>query len=210
MEELQEEIREYLTKNRGTYYFIIALFVLGVLSGGLTVRGLEDSQHLILDSYFNYYIEGFTENPVQDQAEIFRQSLRINFQYIFLTWLLGIFLFGYPLICGLVFLRGFSVGFTVAFLVERASFKGVLFAMGSILPHNLILVPALIIIAVTGFSFSWLRFKSYLEKCPASLREHIGPYTLMIFLVGLLIFLGVLIEAYISPVFVKLLIPMVK
>ena len=210
MDEIQLEIKEYLRDNMGIYSFIIILFVLGVLAGALALRGLDEGQRMALNQYFSLFVDSFGGEEALDQSAIFRQSLRTNFQYLFLTWLLGIFIFGFPFICGLSMLRGFSVGFTVGFLVERASFRGVLFAIGSVLPHNLLIIPATLVIVVTGFSFSWLRFRSYLEKRPCSVREHIGPYTLMIFLVGLVLFTGVLVEAYVSPVFVKLLIPMMR
>ncbi|MEW5784892.1 MAG: stage II sporulation protein M [Bacillota bacterium] len=208
MEEIHREIKEYLRENWGIYSFITVLFILGVLIGALAVRGLEESQRFALNHYFSLFLDSFTETGEWDQEAVFRQSLRLNFQYLFLTWFCGIFIFGYPLIAGLTVLRGFSVGFTVGFLVERASFRGILFAMGSVLPHNLLIIPAFIVVTVTGFSFSWLRFCGRLEKRPASIREHIGPYTMMTFLIGLVLFIGILIEAYISPVFVRLLIPL--
>lgn len=210
MDEIQLEIKEYLRDNMGIYSFIIVLFVLGVLAGALALRGLDEGQRLALNHYFSLFVNSFGGTEALDQSAIFRQSLKTNFQYLFLTWLLGIFLFGFPFICGLTVLRGFSVGFTVGFLVERASFRGILFAIGSVLPHNLLLIPAALVITLTGFSLSWLRFRCYLEKRPCSVQEHIGPYTVMIFLVGLALFAGVLVEAYVSPVFVKLLIPMMR
>ncbi len=210
MDEILLEIKEYLRENMGIYIFIAAMFVLGVLAGSLVLRGLDESQRLALNHYFSLFVDSFTDDAAMEQGAIFRQSLKTNFQYLFLCWFLGIFLFGFPFICGLTVLRGFSVGFTVGFLVERASFRGILFALGSVLPHNLIIIPAFLVIAVTGFSFSWLRFRCYLEKRSCSVREHIGPYTLMIFLVGLILFLGILVEAYVTPVFMKLAIPLMR
>ena len=207
MDEIRQDIKEYLRANWGIYSFIAVLFALGVLAGALAVRGLDEPQRLALNQFFSAYLENYHDTGIIDQGAVFRQSLRLNFQYLFLIWILGLLMFGYPFIAGLTVLRGFSVGFTVGFLVERASLRGVLFAAGSILPHNLLIIPALIVITVTGFSLSWLRFRSRLIKKPVSLRERIGSYTLAIFLVGLALFLGILVEAYISPVFVKLLIP---
>lgn len=210
MDEIRPALKEYLRENMGIYIFIISLFVLGVLAGALAARGLEEEQRLALNRYFSFFVESMADPGGMDQKLIFRDSLKLNFQYLFLTWILGIFMFGYPLICALVALRGFSLGFTVGFLVERASLRGVLFSIGSVLPHNLLIVPAVVVIAVTGFSFSWLRFRSRLEKKTCSVREHLGPYTLAVFLVGLVMFTGVLVEAYISPVFVRLLIPVIR
>ncbi len=210
MDEIQLEIKEYLRQNMGIYIFITGIFVLGIMAGALAVRSLDENCRLALNQYFSFFINNVGETGALDQVSIFRASLRMNFQYLFLTWVLGIFLFGFPVISGIVALRGFSVGFTVGFLVERASIRGLLFALGSVLPHNLVLAPAVVVIAVTGFSFSWLRFRSYLEKRPCAARGHIGPYTLAIFLVGVVLFLGVLVEAYISPVFVRVLIPVIR
>jgi len=210
LDEIRRDLQEYFRENMGTYILITALFTGGVLAGALSLRGLGAEQQLLLNRYFGYFIESFNDPGAVDQGAVFRQALILNFQYLFLTWFMGIFLFGFPIIGGLVGLRGFSLGFTVGFLVQRASLRGVLFAAGSVLPHNLILIPALIAGSVTGFSFSWLRLRCYLEKRPCSLREHLGPYSMMFFLVGLLLAASVLVEAYISPVFLKLLIPVIR
>jgi stage II sporulation protein M len=210
LDEIRRDLQEYFRENMGTYILITALFTGGVLAGALSLRGLGAEQQLLLNRYFGYFIESFNDPGAVDQGAVFRQALILNFQYLFLTWFMGIFLFGFPIIGGLVGLRGFSLGFTVGFLVQRASLRGVLFAAGSVLPHNLILIPALIAGSVTGFSFSWLRLRCYLEKRPCSLREHLGPYSMMFFLVGLLLAAAVLVEAYISPVFLKLLIPVIR
>lgn len=210
VEELQLEIREYLRENMGIYIVIVALFVAGVIAGSLIARGLDEDNRLLLNQYFNLLVEKGNGAGLEEQSTVLGQSLKTNFQFLFLTWGAGIFSFGFPLVLLLVGIRGFSVGFTVAFLVNRAAFRGMLFAMGSVLPHNLILIPAQVVIAATGFSFSWLRFRRFLERRPSPIREHLGPYTLMIFFMGLVLFLGCLVEAYISPVFVRLLIPVLN
>jgi len=209
LDEIRQEIKEYLRTNWGIYSIIAALFALGVLAGALAVRGLDETQRQALNQFFSAYLEHYRVTGTIDPGAAFRQSLRLNFQYLFLIWIFGLLIYGYPFVAALTVVRGFSVGFTVGFLVERAALRGVLFAAGSVLPHNLLIIPAFIVMAVTGFSLSWHRFRSRLTKRPISLRERIGSYTITIFLVGLALFLGILVEAYISPVFVKLLIPVI-
>lgn len=210
MDEMRRDLQEYFRENMGIYILITALFTGGVLAGALALRGLGEEQLLQLNQYFGAFIESFHDSSAIDQRALFRQALSLNFRYLLLTWFMGLFLFGFPVIVGLVGLRGFSLGFTVGFLVQRNSLRGVLFAVGSVLPHNLILIPALIVGSVTAFSFSWLRLRCSLEKRSCSLREHIGPYSMMFLLVGLLLGAAVLVEAYISPVFLKLLIPVIR
>lgn len=206
MERIRLEITEYLRQNLGIYIFIAALFALGVLTGALLVRGLEESQREILDRYFNLLVDSYRGQEVPEGTAILGQSLKNNLVFLAAVWMCGLFVLGFPLIMAMVGLRGFSVGFTVGFLVDRAALRGALFAMGSVLPHNLLLVPAVIVLAVAGFSFSWMRFRGHLEKKPYSLKKHLVPYTLMAAAAGLVLFLGSMVEAYISPVFTRLLI----
>ncbi len=207
MRKIQGQIREYLRENMGMYIFMIILFSAGVLAGAFQVRGLGDNQHTVLQQYFDQFVSGCLESQAPEGRLILGQSVKINFQYLFLIWLSGLFMFGFPVAAILIGWRGFSVGFAVGFLVERSALGGVLFALGSILPHSLLIVPALIVIAVTGFSFSWLRFKSRLEKTPYPTGNRLLPYTVFNIFIGMFMMAGCLVEAYISPVFIKLLAP---
>ncbi len=204
---IKEEIREYLQENMGIYIFIVTLFGAGVLIGALLVRGLEGSQHEALLQYFNQFINDCLESQAPEGRTILGQSVKINFQYLFLIWLSGLFMFGFPVAMFLIGWRGFSMGFAVGFLVRRSALWGVLFALGSILPHSLLIIPVLIIIAVTGFSFSWFKFRGYLERKPYPAGKRLFPYTAITVLLGVLMMAGCLVEAYISPVFLKLLVP---
>ncbi len=210
MEEMRRKIEEYFRNNMGIYILIAALFTGGVLSGALSLRGLGEEQLLQLNRYFMVLAEGLQDCSGTEQGAIFRQALHINFRYLLLISFLGLFPFGFPLIAGLVGLRGFSLGFTVAFLVGRNSLRGVLFAAGAILPHNLILIPAVILGSVTAFSLSWFRLRCALERRPRPLREQLGPYLLILLLTAVLMGAAILVEAYISPLFVKWLIPVIQ
>ena len=207
MRRIQKEIGEYLGENTGIYIFIIVLFIASVLAGAFLVRGLEAGQHETLYHYFNLFITDCLESPALEGRVILGQSVKINLQYLFLIWLSGLFIFGFPLTMILIGWRGFSLGFAVGFLVKRSALRGVLFALGAILPHSLLIVPALIIVTVTGFSFSWLRFKGYLKKEPYPSGRRLLFYTAVNLLLGVLLLAGCLVEAYISPVFMKLLLP---
>lgn len=206
---MRREIEEYFRENLGIYIFITALFSIGVLAGALVLRGLGEEQLLQLNRYFDLFVDGFGESAA-DQGVLFRQALSLNYKFVFLAWFLGLFLYGFPFIAGLIGLRGFSLGFTVGFLVQRNALRGVLFASGAVLPHNLLMIPTLIIGGMTAFSFSWLRLRSSLEQQPCSLREYIGSYSFMFLLVAALMGAAVFVEAYISPVFIKLLIPTIR
>ncbi len=206
MERIRLEIREYLRQNMGICIIIVALFALGVLTGALLLRGLEESQKLVLDQYFNLLVQSYHGQDLPVGTTILAQSLTNNIRFLVPVWLCGLFFLGFPLTLILVGLRGFFVGFTVGFLVDRAALRGLVFALGAVLPHNLLLVPAVIILAVASFSRSWSRFRGHLEKRPVPLKKHLAPYTLVAVAAAMTLFVGSLVEAYISPVFIGFLI----
>lgn len=209
MEWIRLEVREYLRQNMGIYIVVVILFALGVLAGALLLRGLDENQRVLLDRYFNLLVENYHGQDLPAGTAILAQSLKNNFRFLALVWLCGLFVLGFPLVMVLVGVRGFFVGFTVGFLVDRAALRGLLFALGAVLPHHLLLVPAVITLAVASFSRSWLRFRSHLEKRPSALRNQLASYLLIAIAMGLVLILSSLIEAYISPVFIRYLVNLI-
>jgi len=203
------EIREYLRENMGIYIVVSSLLVGGVCAGSLVVRWLDTETLDHLYQSFHLFLESLESEAEVSRGSIIKASFRQNLLQVVLIWLAGIFAPGFPFVLGMVIFRGFTVGFTVTFLVEKTSYYGILFSLGAILPHNLVIIPAFLVIAVTGFSLSYLNFKErYLEKREFKPGDHLGAYSLLIFLMFLLIMVGCLVEAYVSLVFMQLLVPL--
>lgn len=87
-------------------------------------------------------------------SEMFRESYFSQLKYIGFIWLLGISIIGLPLIFILLFLKGVVVGFTVGFLVSQHGWNGLLLAFVSVLPQNLIIIPAFLVMTTVAASFS--------------------------------------------------------
>lgn len=206
LEEIYSEIREYLRENMGMYIFVSSLFLLGLVSGVVMVVIQDGETFEELHLFFEQFTGGDYEQV--SQGFVFQESLRENLVQVVVVWLSGMFAFGFPVAAGFIFFRGFTLGFAVAFLVENASFYGILFSLGAILPHNLLIVPAFLVIAVTGFSLSFLNFKErYIYKNAFNLKKHLGYYSMLVLLMFLMVAAGCLVEAYISTVFIRLIIP---
>ena len=52
------------------------------------------------------------------------------------------------------FSKGVLIGFTVGYLVGQYSWKGLLFALVSIAPQNLLIIPVLMMCSVAAITFS--------------------------------------------------------
>lgn len=135
------------------YIFVGVLFLMGVVFGALMVNALTLEQQQDLTRFLgNFFVsvnegEGFTPLPYWEVAGL-------HLKWLGLIWLLGLSVIGLPGILILDFFKGVLIGFTVGCLVGQYTWKGLLFALVSVAPHNLIVIPALLISSAAAISFS--------------------------------------------------------
>jgi stage II sporulation protein M len=97
-----------------------------------------------------------------------------------------------------LFLRGFSLGFTVGFLYHEKAMTGVLISMISVLPQNLVYIPFLLMWAVIALNFSIFIVKGR-NNSLMPLGTGLMSYSILMLAFLLLFLLGAFIEAYLSP-----------
>lgn len=207
-EELFTRVREYLRENMGIYILITIIFAAGVMGGALSVRFMDTEITNELSRNFSVYTDHFQGSETVEHGSIFKNSILLNFRQILFIGIAGVFMFGFPFIALMIGLRGFMIGFTVGFLIENSAFGGLVFSLATIVPHNLIIIPAFLIIAVTAFSLSFFRFRAnYLEKRSSSLSEHLTSYIKMITALCFAVIIGSIVETYVSTLFMRLSVP---
>ena len=200
---LKKAVQRQIKNNLGLYFLVLVFFASGIAAGAFTVDALSSVQKEELVNYFQSFFTVLDEEPVQSAA-VFKQSLVNNAQFIILIWLLGITVIGIPLILLIIGMKGFIIGFSVSFLVEGMGLRGLLFALAAILPQNLFIVPGIIAAGVLGTSFSIKMLRRKKTKPRKSFISELTEYSINIFLALLILFIGSLIEGYLTPVFIKL------
>lgn len=166
-------------------------------------KALTDFQNKELIVYLKNFFSIVDSKAINNLA-ILKQSLLNNFQTGIIIWILGVTVIGIPLILLIIGLRGFIIGFTVGFFVKQMGFKGVIFSLVSILPQNILIVPCTVFIGVLGISFSLMLIKNKTRKNTRySIVNQFFLYSTIIAMIHIIIVVGCLIEAYISPFFIK-------
>ncbi|MCX7780242.1 MAG: stage II sporulation protein M [Negativicutes bacterium] len=202
----RQNAAEYLRANIVSYFFIILILVIGVVVGAFAVKTLPEEQKSELINYLSILFHRLNSpagyNPGDTHA-LFTTLVLNNLKTIGLIWLLGFTIVGIPFVLFIVFTRGFVIGFTVGFLVDEYVARGLLFALASVLPHNFFAIPALLIAGVSAISFSLMLMKRKSQGKNNLLYNSIG-YTAICFTMLLLLIVSAAIEAYVSPVFMKL------
>ena len=156
---MKARIKQHLKDNRAQYLLIILFFVAGVVIGAYKVGSLDST----VRSHLSGLINGYLQSGVQGRLvgnEIIWKAFITQSKIILLIWFLGLTVIGLPLILGVVFVRGLSLGFTIAFLAHEQNAAGIWIAMVSVLPQNLVYIPLLLAWSVVALNFSVFIVKS--------------------------------------------------
>lgn len=202
---MKDIIYKNIKDNFILYFVLVIILMVGISAGAITINVLNGEQSQSLISFLNSFFKVLSQEKIESFA-LLMQSLANNFQTIVLIWILGITVIGVPVVFFVVALRGFIVGFTVGFLVNELGFKGFAFSMLTILPQNIFAIPGIIALSALSINFSKKLVTSKTKPgAKFSFLSELTRYSINASLFSLLIIMGSLVEAYITPVFMKLL-----
>ena len=207
---LRNLVDGHITKNRKEYLFLSMAFVAGVSAGAFTVNGLGPMQKDELDNYFHGFIQLFNNLNLQG-AELFMMSLIENLKIVGLIWVLGVTIIGIPFIFIILAVKGFITGFSSGFLISGLGLKGILFTAFTVLPREIIITPCLIAIAVNGVNFSMhiVKNKPTLEGAKKTLKSSFLSYCFVTFFFSLVILAGIIADAYLTPILIRIISPVI-
>ncbi|MCP8966963.1 stage II sporulation protein M [Ectobacillus ponti] len=207
----RDRAAQHIQENMSLYLFVSVLLLMGVIFGAVLVNSLQDSQKQDLYFYLNRFFGQVSEGKFADGGEMFRQSYFSHLKYIGFLWILGISIIGLPIIFILLFAKGVMVGFTVGFLVHQLGWNGFLLAFVSVLPQNLIMIPAVIVMTTIAVSFSLRMIRhQFIRRLHEPLLPLFARYTICFCIVGLAAALASGVEAYMSPALMKNVIEVIK
>ena len=189
-------IRE-LNNNRRAYLITAGIFLLGILAGSIIAASGNDNTEL--KEYFDHFLSGY---PLQGAAhsEIFQLSLTNYLRMAVLLWCSGWFFFLLPLGAFQIGMKGFKTGFTISYLMQCYHLKGALLALLSVLPQNLILIPALCFYMVyqTKFAADRRHLRSLNNTSPLKRQVYLHNLLMTGIFLALLL-LCAFIESFIVP-----------
>lgn len=199
---LKQAVFTSLRRNWFICFILIVFFAAGLVFGALAVKNLNIDQIGELSTYLNSYLEKVGDTQLNGSS--LKLSFTENLYTFAALYVLGLSVIGLPLIPVVVFTRGFIIGFTVGFLAREKAVKGIIFAFISVVPQNLLLIPAIFIAAVMAANISLLLIRKRFTGTGISLLRPAGFYTLL--MLGLFAISGLagLCETYITPVFIKM------
>lgn len=111
-------------------------------------------------------------------------------------WFVGSTVIGIPIVLGIVAFRGFCLGYTISSSVAIwGTGKGILFFVTSMLLQNIIFIPCMLALAVSGIKL----YKSIMkDKRKENIKIEIFRHTIFSVMILILLILASFIETYVS------------
>ena len=202
MKKFMQKINETFRENKLCYLFVLLVFCIGIVIGIYMVKYMNDVDKKDLAGYFTTFINGVGEISV-DYGTLLIDVVKKNMLLIIPMIIFSVTYFGAPIILFLDLVKGFTLGYTFAFLMTTFEGKGIGLALTSIIPQNLIYIPGFIILSVLTLTMSMNKFRERFSKRPmySSLNIKTIGNTVLV-LVSLLV-LGIVVETYVSPNIIK-------
>ena len=189
-------IVKHIKDNLKAYLIVSIILLIGIVLGVILVNKMNDSQKEQVSTYLTDFTNALKGDSQIDQLQLLKKSVINNILLVLFMWFVGSTVIGIPLVLGMVAFRGFCLGYTISSAISIwGTGKGMLFFASSLLLQNLIFIPCLIALAVSGIKL----YKSIMkDKRKENIKFEIFRHT--IFSVFILVFLLVssLIETYVS------------
>lgn len=204
MKSLVVKFRDVFKDQKIYYLMVLLFFCVGIVLGVYAVKYMNMTDRKDLTLYYTGFIDSLSNKPINYGlllVDVVKKNLMILVPIIFL----GFIFFGAPIILFIDLLKGFSIGYTFSFLLTTFNGKGVWIAIASILPQNLIYIPCILAISILSLSISTNKFKErFIKKINIKKTStNNGLANILIILLCIFI-LGVVVETYISPNLMKM------
>ena len=189
-------IYNHIINNKRNYIIATILFFIGLIVGVMFVNNIKEEQFLQIDTYIKSLINNVKNTEKIDYILLLKESIISNFILVIIVLIASSTIIGIPIVYITVIIKGFSLGYTISsILAVLGTGNGILFILSTLLLHNIIFIPILLAISVSGMKL----YKSITQNRE---RENIKIEFLrhLVFCTIMLLFLIVasLIEVYVS------------
>lgn len=189
-------IKDNLKENLKEYLIVSLIFIIGIIVGTIFINHSTEEQQIEIQKHLIGFIERLNTDSKIDMTVLLQSSIINNLLLALILWFIGSTVIGIPLVCLIIGIQGFLLGYTIsATLITYSGFKGILFTMICLLAQNIFFIPCIIAIAVSGIKL----YKSIIkDKRKENIKMEILRHTIFLFIISICLIASSFVETYIS------------
>lgn len=194
-------IYEHVINNSKEYILVTLIFLIGIFLGVMFINNIQEVQMSEITSYLKNFVEKLKITEDLENMKILKTSIFENIVLAIILWFFGTTVIGIPIVFGIVLYRGFCLGYTIASVITIMGIgKGLSFILMTLLLQNIIFIPSIIAIGVSGFKL----YKSIVKnRDKDNIKIEILRHTIFSIIMLLLLCLSSIIEILISTNLLK-------
>lgn len=201
-----DALNDHVQNNFWLYVISLLCICTGIVLGIYSVRYMGGFEKSDLVNYIKSFSSAIGSGNI-DYKQIFIQTIKNNIPVLIIVWFLGLTMIGVPIILIIDILKGFTIGFTISFIINGMGIRGVWVSLLGVLPQNIIYIPCIIFISVLAMEFSLNMLKDKGGKSwTSNIWLKITSYSVSFALVMIVMVVGFTMESYLTPQILKVVI----
>lgn len=147
-----DTIVNHVINNKKEYILVTLLFLVGIFLGVMIINNSEESQLTEITNYMQQFIEKLKNTQNLETSTLLKTTIMQNIVLAITLWFFGTTVIGIPIVFGIIMYKGFCLGYTIATVIATlGTGKGIIFILIALILQNIILIPAILAIGVSGF-----------------------------------------------------------
>ncbi len=194
-------IYQHIVNNSKEYILVTLIFIIGIFLGVMFINNTQEAQISEITSYLNNFIEKLKNTEELSNIRLIKTAIIQNIVLATTLWFFGTTVIGIPIVFGIILYRGFCLGYTISAIIAIMGMgKGILFMLIALLLQNIIFIPGIIAIGVSGFKL----YKSIVkDRNKDNIKVEVLRHTIFSSIMLLVLCIASVIEILISTNMLK-------
>ena len=189
-------IYNHIETNKREYLTVTILFFVGLIISIILFNNSNQEALGEINTYLTELFNNIKSYENIDFLKILKESVVHNVLITVLLWFGASTIIGIPIVYGTIIIKGFSLGYTISSILNVfGAGKGLLIAISFLLLHNIIFIPLVFAISVSGVKL----YKSIMKnKQRENIKLEILRHTIFCFIMLIGMVIAAFVETYFS------------
>ena len=198
MKKYMDKLKQNIRINKNLFVFLVVIIAVGVATGSIFVTILSNDDKILVSDYLNNFLTNLSADKLNYSGTLIN-TLIFTLGAALLIWLLGISVIGFVLILLFLFIKAFSLGFSIGSIIINFNFKGVLIALAYVVPHHIINMMIYLLISSYALVLSYRLISSFTKKKSFEFKNIFNKYLFILIFSLVILLMSVFYEVYVAP-----------